>query len=314
VYTHEKYFTKKYSVHLLFFLLLTFSIISVRYNIINSIHNFSLTNTINQYLYYLNGLFVLVIANIVYKIFYKYITQPNTTINYYNTSIIINLLILLFIYYTINYFNIKIFMYNLTYINLLKIIFFIITIFFLDFFYYGFVVLFLFFCTNTLCMYILVVGVILTAMQQNNSKINYYTHLVLLFFLCLSTLQYYIFCNNTTFFDYGVINLWLLKFNQFTTTIYNIQCADHYYHLNNTLISFLFDVQTNMVAVIKGTAMENIFGKNITTHDSIYIEKINQTDNQLFISFIFYQIFLVLFFLVLFFLVLFFSKNRTTYI
>ena len=303
-------------MHFLFFLLLFFSVVSVRYNLINSIHNFSLTSTMNQNLYYLNISIMLFILGVCYKNFIRTFKNyiPGRTTKHYNIATISAYLICLLLYYTINYSCINVPIYNITYITTLKILLPIALFLFFDFFYFGVIFLFLTLWVNWLYVYILIGGTLLIYMKKNTNLIsndyNVTIHLCLLLFLMLSMLQYYVFNNNPTNYEF-VSNVCLLKFNQFTKCLSMTQCIDSLHIYKILLKNNLINVKLDTITITKDSLFTSVFSKNIFVHNNLYIENANQNDTQqLFVNYILYQIFVTLSLLLFFFLVIILSKKK----
>lgn len=283
---------------------------SVRYNIINSIHNFSLVNTTNQMLYYINTFIMLVIYTIY--IFFIKTTKIQKTY-YYNTITFYVLVLFLFSYYILTYIDVKI---SILYVMFIKIIFFIITFLFLDFFYYGILYIVLMcFCLSWVSIY-LTFACISMLLVLNNIKITitntkYLIHLCLLFFLWFSVLQYYVFSIEDI--HKKSYSIFLVKLNQSARCLFVLHSIDFVKIFQNTFIEGLIMVQVNVIMLIKGIILESIFGKNIVVCDNIYFENVIQ-ENQQYVSFILYQLLSALSLLVLFFVCLVFSKQKLTLI
>lgn len=221
-------------------------------------------------------------------------------------------LVFLLLYYAINYSNVKVPIYNVTYVTILKILLPVAAFFFLDFFYYGVLFLFVALWLGWVYVYVLILGVLLVHVKKNANLVdtNRTIHLCLLFFLAFSTLQYYIFSSDFVYDSCTHISVCLLKFNQFTKCVFTTQHIDYLYMFKDLLVSDLLNVRLDTITITKDSLFNHVFSKSIVVDGNLYFEKVNQGDNQLFVNYILYQIFLTLLFLLLFFSLTTLTKKR----
>jgi len=283
-----------------FVLLLLISFICVRYNIVNSIHNFSLASIINQYLCYIKY-FILLIVVYTCKYIVTIIAKKRNTIKYtyYISIIFFTIVFILVMYFLINYFGFgNLIVCNKTYIILSKIACICITLMFVDSFYFGISLIFLL-LVNISWLFIYILTTILYIFLINSNTICkntiHWIHICLLFFLCFSMLQYYVIYNDNSTDKY-IIYENSIKINQITKCIYIYFDFDCLSLLKNVFTNMFIDIQSNMITRPRDIFYKNVFYKNIFEYCNLYFEKFNFND-QIFISFIFYQIFLNLFLL-----------------
>lgn len=297
IYTYSLFYihyTNTNRLQVFFVLLLLISFICVRYNIINSIHNFSLANIINQYLCYIKY-FILSIVVYICRYIISIVSKKDTIKYIYYIPIIFCIIIfILIIYFLINYFGFgNVIICNKTYITLLKIACICITLMFVDSFYFGvFLIFLLVINTNWLFIYLLTTILYIFLINSNTICKNaiHWIHICLLFFLCFSILQYYVIYNDNVTDNYTIYEN-SIKINQITKCVYiyfNFDCLSFF---KNVFTNIFIDIQSNTIIRPKDIFYKNVFYKNVFEYYNIYFEKFNYNE-QIFISFIFYQIFL----------------------
>lgn len=280
----NKLFSKSLVIYIFMFLS---SLLFVRFNLINSIHNFLNSESQNQFLFYINYIYALCIITISLSL--RYLNKYNYNKIYYINKIVMYLVVLFILMYVIIIlillFNIS---YNLRFIYnniILAILLYIYNNTYIKkihFFFTFTTFIIILFKKNIIYIDILAIILVLalyTIFQKFENKISRKIHLLLVISFFLSLYQIYLF--NFTGFANETNHLILTKisfvYNNIYIHLYH-QCYTFYTNIKLD-INLLMDIKRN--TLFGNELFKSIFEKKVYMNNSNLMELYNYNIQQL---------------------------------
>ncbi len=299
MHANNKQLTRKnYRNILIYLCVFITTLVFVRFNIINSIHNFVNIESQNQFLFYIKYIYICVVLCIMYLLYnykIKYIYFVST---YFVIITYVMYSYILYIYIFKNNFNIN-FLYTYNYILVL--------IYFLNKNEYVICytpILIPFFFKNVSyidsLLFFIVVG-ILAIFKKNFNNTNKYIHISLIIILYFIWHQLYIFnftCNSIIY-----TNLVLIKLNYACINTY-VYMYDFYYNIFFNIklyLLYMMEVKSSLNIFINNS-FKSVFEKSMLIHNSLYemynynLQQLDQPNSTfIFLMFIFLMFIFLMF-------------------